>query len=115
MRYPTQTPHSDLLIIPLEASHTLAPDPRCGTTWMQQLVLLLLRGSDVPVTPMRDAPWLEMSVSSAATGEASSSPPLTIEQLSLREPDASQSGAPPDLELTPAIGPYRDCSSSHRG
>ena len=59
----------------------IATYPKCGTTWMQQLVLLLVRGSDTDVAPMRDAPWLEMSVSSAASGEPSSSPPLSVDEL----------------------------------
>ena len=55
---------------------------------MQQLVLLLLRGAEETINPMRDAPWLEMSVSSAATGGPSSSPALTVEQLAKYTPTA---------------------------
>ena len=62
----------------------IATYPKCGTTWMQQLVLLLLRGSDAECTPMRDAPWLEMSVSSAANGSKSSSPPISVDALCAR-------------------------------
>ena len=55
---------------------------------MQQLVLLLLRGVEQTINPMRDAPWLEMSVSSAATGGPSSSPALTTDQLAEYAPSA---------------------------
>ena len=41
----------------------VATYPKCGTTWMQQLAILCLRGGDAECVPMRDAPWLEMSVS----------------------------------------------------
>lgn len=69
----------------------IATYPKCGTTWMQQLVLLLLRGSDTnEFAPMRDAPWLEMSTSSAANGERSSSPPIALDALcKLPPPDPS--------------------------
>ena len=72
------------------SSHDIvvATYPKCGTTWMQQLVLLLLRGAEAAVVPMRDAPWLEMSTSSAANGEKSSSPPIHLDALcSLPPPD----------------------------
>ena len=67
----------------------IATYPKCGTTWMQQLILLLLRGSDArEFAPMRDAPWLEMSTSSAANGEKSSSPPIALDDLcNLPPPD----------------------------
>jgi hypothetical protein len=67
--------------------------PKCGTTWMQQLVLLLMHSSDANVDPMRDAPWLEMSASSAVSGAKSSSPPISVEELAtLPEPQASEGG-----------------------
>jgi len=55
--------------------------PKCGTAWMQQIVLLLMRGSEAPVNPMSDAAWIEMSASSAANGEKSSSPPMSVDDM----------------------------------
>merc|ERR1740138_109237 len=57
----------------------IATYPKCGTTWLQQIVLLLLRGSTAKVEPMRDAPWLEMAVSSAATGVPCSTQSLSVD------------------------------------
>ena len=39
--------------------------PKCGTTWMQQVVLLLLAGGDLAKAerPTRQAPWIERFVS----------------------------------------------------
>ena len=56
----------------------IATYPKCGTTWMQQIVMLLLRGGSAEVNPMADAPWLERSVSLDAKPAmkcVSSSPP----------------------------------------
>ena len=67
----------------------IATYPKCGTTWMQQLILLLLRGADAePFAPMRDAPWIEMSASSAANGQPASSPPIPIDSLCSLPPPA---------------------------
>jgi len=67
--------------------------PKCGTAWMQQIVLLLTRGADAQVNPMADAPWLEMSASSFANGEKSSSPTMSIdEMIGLEVPGDEHSG-----------------------
>ena len=41
----------------------IATYPKYGTTWMQQILMLLLRGGEAEVNPMADAPWLERSAS----------------------------------------------------
>ena len=33
--------------------------PKCGTTWMQQIVLLLRRHPQAGASPMKNAPWIE--------------------------------------------------------
>ena len=66
--------------------------PKCGTAWMQQIVLLLMRGSSAEVNPMADAAWIEMSASSAANGEKSSSPAMSVdEMLALPDPGEDNS------------------------
>lgn len=66
--------------------------PKCGTAWMQQIVLLLMRGSEAQVNPMQDAVWLEMSASSAVNGEKSSSPPMSVDEMNaLSEPGEDHS------------------------
>ena len=60
--------------------------PRSGTTWMQQLVLLLLRDEGAAVTPMVEAPWFELSVSNAITGRTASTPARTPAELATLPP-----------------------------
>ena len=68
----------------------VATYPRSGTTWMNQLVMLLLRDVGADVSPAQDVPWLELSVSAAASGRATSSRPLAPAALAaLPPPDPS--------------------------
>jgi len=48
-----------------ESDIVIATYPKCGTTWMQQIVLTLLFGGDTSKVPepMLQAPWLESMVS----------------------------------------------------
>jgi len=43
----------------------IATYPKCGTTWMQQIVLLLLNNGDIKKCPdpMKIAPWIESTAS----------------------------------------------------
>ena len=70
----------------------IATYPKCGTTWMQQICLLLMLGSDAPnFDPMVEAPWLEMAVSKAATGQGaaeSGTPGISVEELCRRNAGA---------------------------
>lgn len=72
----------------------IATYPKCGTTWMQQIVMLLLRGSSERVDPMKDAPWLEMAVSRAASGVAppSGTPSLDCAALAALGPPEGDGG-----------------------
>lgn len=63
--------------------------PKCGTTWMQQIVLLLMKGSEAAVNPHQDGLWLEMTASNAFPKMDN----LTVDQmLELPPPDAETSG-----------------------
>lgn len=71
--------------------------PKCGTTWMQQILLLLTRGADSKVNPMADAPWIEASVCSYVRKEESiASPMMSIdEMLALEVPSKEHGGLRP--------------------
>jgi len=73
----------------------IATYPKCGTTWMQQIVLSLLFGGDrskVP-EPMVQAPWLECAVSAHANGKTMpNAEPRSRDQLLAW--DGATAGAP---------------------
>mmetsp|Transcript_29527 Transcript_29527/g.94345 ORF Transcript_29527/g.94345 Transcript_29527/m.94345 type:complete len:343 (+) Transcript_29527:24-1052(+) len=91
----------------------IATYPKCGTTWMQQIVMLLLRGGSADVNPMADAPWLEMSVSRAAKGSAamkslSSTPPRDCAALcALSAPEGDSGRRAWKTHATAEAAPWR--------
>jgi len=70
--------------------------PKCGTTWMQQILLSLLYGGDVSkvTAPMEQAPWIEATVC-RKTGRANS----LGKTMSLRELMSWEGRALEGLEL----------------
>jgi len=64
----------------------VATFPKCGTTWMLQIVLLLLRGGEPPMGPprlARRAPWLERL---ASTRRSESAVEAAISRLRCESP-----------------------------
>ena len=75
----------------------VATFPKCGTTWMQQIVLLLMKGSEAEVFPQKDGPWIEMTASRAVQPGGGNNTHgmelLTVDQmLELPPPGAESSG-----------------------
>eukprot|EP00930_Biecheleria_cincta_P004026 TRINITY_DN10492_c0_g1_i2.p1 TRINITY_DN10492_c0_g1~~TRINITY_DN10492_c0_g1_i2.p1 ORF type:complete len:367 (-),score=56.73 TRINITY_DN10492_c0_g1_i2:110-1210(-) len=64
----------------------VASYPKCGTTWVQKLVLTLLLGGDASKVPrpMEQAPWIEVQPSLKAFG-VTQAPCLTDEAKSVEE------------------------------
>eukprot|EP00656_Telonema_subtile_P028699 TRINITY_DN3129_c0_g1_i5.p1 TRINITY_DN3129_c0_g1~~TRINITY_DN3129_c0_g1_i5.p1 ORF type:complete len:297 (-),score=76.34 TRINITY_DN3129_c0_g1_i5:63-953(-) len=64
---PTWYPFS-VSVVRLIECQTIATYPKCGTTWMQQIVLLLMNNGDHEKVrhPMEQAPWLEAMISGKA-------------------------------------------------
>ena len=69
-----------------EGDVAVATFPKCGTTWMLQIVLLLLRGGEPPMGPprlARRAPWLERL---ASTRRSESAVEAAISRLRCESP-----------------------------
>mmetsp|Transcript_20523 Transcript_20523/g.69567 ORF Transcript_20523/g.69567 Transcript_20523/m.69567 type:complete len:304 (-) Transcript_20523:226-1137(-) len=45
--------------LPAKTDVFVATYPKCGTTWMQQICVLLLNGGQTPVDLQKSAPWIE--------------------------------------------------------
>eukprot|EP00756_Hemistasia_phaeocysticola_P006289 Hpha_TRINITY_DN13761_c0_g2::TRINITY_DN13761_c0_g2_i1::g.142837::m.142837 len=103
----------------------IATYPKCGTTWMQQIVLLLLAEGDKArvVSPFVQSPWLEMSSGKKSLGIKDSSnevcpeefrvEPMNAEEFNKWEPPASfrPAGAKPrrvfKTHAPPHVAPWQ--------
>merc|ERR1712071_522404 len=66
--------------------------PKCGTSWLQQIVCLLIHGSDFRGDTMADAAWLEAEASMAANGMQLKEKNRTVDELlALPAPGENQS------------------------
>lgn len=66
--------------------------PKCGTSWLQNIIFLLRRGSDAQGDPLLETPWIEMSASLAKNGLLPFNSPMSVdEMLALPPPGEDQS------------------------
>ena len=66
--------------------------PKCGTSWLQNIIFLLRRGSDAQGNPLQETPWIEMSASLAKTGMFPFMSPMSVDDmLALPPPGDEQS------------------------
>mmetsp|Transcript_10122 Transcript_10122/g.22409 ORF Transcript_10122/g.22409 Transcript_10122/m.22409 type:complete len:332 (-) Transcript_10122:161-1156(-) len=80
-----------------EGDIVIATYPKCGTTWMQQIVLTLLHGGDKTKVkyPMQQAPWIEWTVSNQERGIDLNGVPMSVDALNQWD------GAIKDAEAVP--------------
>ncbi|CAE8668412.1 unnamed protein product [Polarella glacialis] len=73
----------------------IATYPKCGTTWMQQIVMTLLHGGDVSKVqdPMFQAPWIE-SITSMSLGAAEGTNGAVMNVDELMAWDGATAGGP---------------------
>eukprot|EP00756_Hemistasia_phaeocysticola_P012088 Hpha_TRINITY_DN15172_c0_g1::TRINITY_DN15172_c0_g1_i1::g.127948::m.127948/K01025/SULT1; sulfotransferase len=89
----------------------IATYPKCGTTWVQQIVLLLLADGDIAKVPhpMVLSPWLEQSAGRRAHGGVSGEAAVIPEQFRVPLMNAAEFNEwdPPEASRVPGSKPRR--------
>ena len=67
--------------------------PKCGTSWLQNIMFLLRRGSDAQGDPLEDSPWIEASASLAANNLFKLASKISVDDmLAMPPPGDDESG-----------------------